>query len=112
MSNDFLSIEIIGERKLLRDLEDMPDVVRTILREKLKGWLEETKFEVETNILSRFKSNEDKEYSGSDRHLADSVEVEFVDDGVRFEGHVYIRGIPYASIQEKGGYTRPHVIEP
>ncbi len=101
---DFLSLEIIGERNLLRNLDQMPDTVRAILVDKVRLWTEKTKQQVEDNIVARLKQNSGK--------LLDGVDMEVVQDGLRVEGRVFIAGVPYAKAQEDGAQTPPHMIYP
>jgi hypothetical protein len=110
---DFLSIEVLGERNLLRNLEYMPDTVRVILVAKTRQIVEAVAQSVEDNIRRRLnKTDKIKAFSGSSKHLADSVEFEVNEETNRVEGRVYISGIPYARIQEDGGVTPAHIIRP
>lgn len=102
---DFLSLEIMGERELLRNLNQMPDTVRTILADKARLWTEKTQQKVQDNIRERFKE-------GGSGKLLEGVEMEVVQDGVRVEGRVFIAGVPYARAQEDGALTPPHMIYP
>jgi hypothetical protein len=115
MNDHFLSVDLTGERKLLQGFDEMPDIVRAVLRKKVETWTNRLRDMVEDNIrtsLNKTVGIKPKKYSGSPRHLADSVEVEIVDAGLKINGNVYIRGIPYAEIQDSGGHTPPHVIRP
>lgn len=111
--SDFLKVEVLGERTLLRNLQYMPDTVRAILLVKTEKLTAELKKQVEENIRKRLnKTDKVKAYSGSARHLADSVESEVTSEGMRVEGRVYIDGIIYARIQEEGGIIPAHIIQP
>lgn len=110
---DFLSVNLTGDRKLLRNFEGLPDVTREVLRQKIRQWTEMMRDAVVQNIIDRLsKTDRSKSYSGSARHLRDSVEMEITDDGIRVNGRVYIAGMPYAQAQESGAQTPPHVILP
>ena len=112
---DFLQLTVLGERNLLRNLEQMPDVVRAILLEKTRVLTEDMADKVRQNIesrLSKTKDRKSKEYSGSPTHMKDAVKVRITEDGVRVDGQVYIEGIPYAKAQEEGAATPPHMIYP
>lgn len=112
-NDDFLYVDVLGDRNLLRNIDQMPDIVRAILLEKVKSWTEKLKEKVEENIHERLnKSSKPKIYSGSPKHLADSVEVEIIEDGMKIDGRIYIAGVPYARIQDEGGATPPHMIYP
>lgn len=102
--DDFLYIEAFEDRKLLQDLEAIPDDIRAILHDKMEGWLDELKDLVVSNIEDRLR-----QVSGL---LADSVEVEFHDDGLKINGRVFIAGVPYAQAQEEGAEIPPHIIRP
>lgn len=113
MAEGFLSAEIVGDRNVLRNLDLMPETVKEILAVKVQSYAEELRDLVESNIRSRLnKTDKEKKYSGSPRHMADSVEVEMVNDGVKINGYVYIQGIPYAQAQEEGKAIPPHMIRP
>lgn len=104
MANDFLMVNLLNNRKLLRDIESIPSIVQELLREKIKAWTEELKEVVLDNIRSKLKSKSGK--------LEDAVDIGFTEDGLRLEGHVFIAGVPYAQAQEKGAIIRPHWIFP
>lgn len=103
-TNDFIYSEIVGDRALLRNLEQMPDVVRVILLKKVESWTEQLKDKVEENIINRLKERTGR--------LLRGVGMEVIDDGVRVEGRVFIAGVPYAAAQEKGAVVPPHMIFP
>lgn len=104
MSDDFLFVNLTGDRKLLRTLGEIPDIVRDILRAKITQWTETMRDQVVENIQSRLQSKSGK--------LENSVRIEFTEDGVRFNGKVYIAGVPYAQAQERGAFIPPHMIYP
>jgi len=112
---DFLQLTVLGDRNLLRNLEQMPDTVRTILLEKTRALTEDMADRVRDNIearLGKTSATKSKEYSGSATHLKDAVKVRIEDDGVRIDGQVYISGIPYAKGQEEGASIPAHIIYP
>jgi len=104
MADDFLSVQLLNDRKLLRDIEAIPDDIRLVIRDKIKYWTEEMRKLVVSNIQERLKR--------ATGDLESNVEVEFTEEGLKVEGHVYISGVPYAKIQEEGGVTPPHIIRP
>lgn len=101
--DDFLYVDVLGERNLIRNLDRMPETVRVILVAKVRDWANKTAAAVRENILQRLK--------GSGK-LAQSVEVELINDGMRVEGRVYIAGQPHALAQERGAAIPPHIIRP
>lgn len=105
MAGGFLSLEILGHREALRNLEYMPDTVRAILLRKTGDWIEELEGRVIDNILSRLNKN-------SSGKLAGAVQSEVRQQGSRIEGEVWIEGIPYAKAQEQGASIPAHIIEP
>lgn len=111
---DLLQLTVLGDRHLLRNLEQMPDTVRAILLEKTRALTEEMADKVRANIEGRLNKtqNKPKGYSGSPTHMKDAVKVQIVDDGIRVDGQVYIEGIPYARAQEEGAVVPPHMIYP
>lgn len=102
--DDLYYIDAVNDRKLLQNIEEMPDVVRLILKEKITGWTTMMRDQVIDNIQDRLKRGSGK--------LENAVRMEIIQDGLRVEGRVYISGVPYAQIQDKGGVTPPHIIRP
>lgn len=103
-SGDFAYADLIGDRTLTRNLDRMPDTVRAILLDKVKVWANRLRDRVQENIQARLGSKTGK--------LAESVEVEILNDGLRVDGRVFIAGVPYALAQEKGAAIPPHMIYP
>ena len=101
---DFLSIEILGDRNLIRNLDQMPDTVRAILVDKVEVWTNKAREAVEANILQRFSQKTGR--------LLEGVDSEVTQEGPRVEGRVFVSGVPYARAQESGGSTPPHMIYP
>ena len=102
MTGDFLSIEVLGERNLLRNVDQMPETVLHILRAKTAMWLEKLESAVVASIERNLKTKTGK--------LAAGVKSILYDDGMLVGGSVYIAGVPYARIQDQGGVTPPHII--
>lgn len=101
---DLLYTNLLNERKWLRRIDELPDHVVDILRRKAERWTRDLYEMVKDNIRERLGMKTGR--------LQDDVQMEFLDDGVRFEGRVYIAGNPYAQIQEEGGAIPPHIIRP
>lgn len=104
MYDDFLFVDLTGDRKLLRDIDAIPDIVRDVLKEKIEYWTQLMQEQVIQNIQERLKAK-----TGD---LENSVRMEIVEDGLRVDGHVYIQGVPHAAYQEKGAIIPPHEILP
>lgn len=104
MAEDFLSVDILGERNLIRNIDQLPETVRVILKEKVTDWTFKLKGKVIDNIRERLK-----EKTGD---LTRGVEAEVTQEGLRVEGRVYIAGVPYAKAQEEGAAIPPHMIYP
>lgn len=104
MADDFLNVQLLNDRKLLRDIEAIPDDIRLVIREKTREWTYRMRDLVVQNIQATTKKVTGK--------LENSPEVEFIENGLRIDGRVYISGVPYARALEKGAQTPPHVIRP
>jgi hypothetical protein len=102
--DDFLYLNVLGDRNLLRNLDQMPDVVREILVDKVEIWTEQLAEGVRDNIQAHLKQRSGK--------LLSAVDTEVIEDGQRVEGRVFIHGVPYAKPQEEGATTPPHMIYP
>jgi hypothetical protein len=103
-TDDFLYVDVLGDRNLLRNLDQMPDVVRAILLDKVEQWTATLEDDVRENIISRLK-----EQSGK---LLEGLDSEVIDQKNRIEGRVFIHGVPYARPQEEGATVGPHMIYP
>jgi len=104
MADDFLSVEVIGERALTRNIDQMPEVVRTILAVKVKDWTHRLAEAVRSNIESRLSQKSGK--------LLRGVQEEVIVGRDRVEGRVFIAGVPHAQAQERGAVIPPHIIRP
>lgn len=100
--SQFLSVELLGERNLLRNAEQMPEMVLHILRAKMAVWLDKLEDAVIASIERNLKTKSGK--------LVSSVKSILMDDGFNIEASVYIAGVPYARIQDQGGVIPPHII--
>lgn len=103
-TDDFLYVDVLGDRNLLRNLDQMPDVVRAILLDKVEDWTAKLEEGVAANIASKLK-----EHSGK---LAGGLDSEVYQEGKRIVGRVFIAGVPYAKPQEEGASVGPHMIYP
>lgn len=99
---DFLYVEVVGDRNLLRNLAQMPDIVRQILGEKVEYWTDKTAARVRENIEAKLNEKTGK--------LLNSVKTEVIKSKERIDGRIYIEGVPYAEAQEEGVTTPPHMI--
>ena len=103
-ADDFLYLNILGESNLLRNIDQMPEVVRELLLEKAEDWAEELEADVADNIQSRLREKSGKLLRGLGREVKQ--------EGKRILARVFIRGVPYARPQEEGAMTPPHMIFP
>lgn len=101
---DFLYVDVLGDRNLLRNLDQMPDVVRAILLDKVEAWTSTLENDVRENIMARLK-----EQSGK---LLGGLDSEVIQERNRIEGRVFIHGVRYARPQEEGATVGPHMIYP
>lgn len=102
--SNFLYVDVLGDRNLLRNLDQMPDIVRAILIDKVKSFTEQVADDVRINIMERLNEKTGRLLAG--------VKVELLTEGLRIDGRVYIEGAPHAMAQEKGAVTPPHMIYP
>lgn len=103
-SDDLFYVEVLGDRNLLRNLDQMPDTVREILVEKVAEWTKKLEARVAENIETRLKQKSGK--------LASSLDSEVIEEGKRVDGRVFIHGVPYARAQDEGATVGPHMIYP
>jgi hypothetical protein len=103
-TSDFLYVDVLGDRNLLRNLDQMPDTVRAILLDKVAKYTEQIADDVRDNIINRLNQKTGQLLAG--------VKTELRTEGVRIDGRVYIAGSPHAMVQEKGAVTPPHMIFP
>lgn len=103
---DFLEVEVLGDRALLRNLDQMPAVVRAILLEKTRGWTDRLYNEVLDNIATRLKQKTGK--------LEQAVKMEMREADGHIIARVWVDGqeAPYAAAQEKGAIIPAHIIRP
>ncbi len=112
MASDLFSIEVVGDRNLLRNFEQMPEVAKGIIADKVKALGETLTEKVRENILVRLNQHKnEKDYSGSPEHLSDAVQLTVTENGQRVEASISVVS-PYARIQEQGGIIPPHFIFP
>lgn len=104
MADDLLTVKLLGDRKLLRDIEAIPDDIRLVVNEKIKAWTAQMRDLVVSNIVQRLNRKSGK--------LEDNVDMEITQEGLRIEGHVFIHGVPHARAQERGASIPPHIIRP
>lgn len=102
--DDFLYVDVLGDTNLLRNIDQMPDVVRAIVLDKVEVWTAQLEQDVRDKITSRLKEQSGKLLSGLDS--------EVIEEGKRIQGRVFIHGVPYAKPQEEGATVGPHMIYP
>jgi phage gpG-like protein len=101
-----LSVSLIGERRLLDNLDRMPMSVRVALVSKMETLAEK----LEGLVLDKLSGQVLSIRTG---RLYDSIgkSVTVTPSGF-VEASVFSQGVPYARIHEKGGITSAHVIYP
>lgn len=104
MSDEFLTVELLGHRKLLQDLDAIPDEVQVILYEKAEEWAQQVYDKTMDNLAARLDIKTGR--------LEESIDYEVRQERGRISARVFSEGVPYAGIQEKGGTTPPHMIYP
>lgn len=104
MDDEFLSVELLGHRKLLQDIDAIPDEVQVILYEKAEQWAEQVYDKTMANLAERLDIKTGR--------LEESIDYEVHSEEGRISARVYSSGVPYAGIQERGGTTPPHMIYP
>lgn len=104
MSDGYFYATVVGEDRI-RNFERMPEIAQQIILAKVQDFTE--KLAREAGILMEERLN-----SKTGRLNASAIQTEVkVADG-KVQGRVFIEGIPYAAIQEKGGQTPAHAIYP
>lgn len=106
MAGDFLSLKVVGEKALLRNFDQLPDVARAIVLAKVEGY---------TDMLedAMIESIDDKLQTKSGKLLS-AVRSEVLERDGRIEGRVWIdeNVAPYARALDKGATIPPHMIYP
>lgn len=101
---DLYSVSILNDRNLIRNFEQLPDIVKQLLFLKVESWLDQLEGKVKENIRDRLQQK-------SGRLLA-AVDHTVSSDGDRIEGYVTIEGVPYAKAQDTGADIAAHIIRP
>lgn len=104
MDDDLISVELLGHRKLLQDIEDLPEDIHAIILQKADQWVHMLYEAVISNMEERLKQKTGE--------LLNSIDYEVDDEGSTIRGRVFSRGVEYAKIQEEGGTIAPHMIYP
>lgn len=105
-NNDFLSVQVVGEKALLRNFDSLPDVARAIVLAKVEAYTEQ----LESAVI---ESIEEKTTTQSGKLLS-AVRRDVIEQNGRVEGKVWIdeNVAPYARALEKGASIPPHMIYP
>lgn len=101
--SEVIGIELIGLKKLQATLDRITPVVQDHLRIFMARFGLQLRDRVKANIVERFHSV---------GPLYEGVKAEHIETPGSVTERVYIDDVPYAAIQEYGGKTAPHVIEP
>jgi hypothetical protein len=102
--SEIIGIKLIGLKKLQATIDRIPPAVQDNLRVFMARFGLQLRNQVRTNILERFKI-----VTGQ---FPEAVKVEQIEEPQSVTSRVYIDTLPWAQIQEEGGKTGPHVIEP
>lgn len=105
-AGDFLSLEVVGDKALLRNFDQLPDVARAIVLAKMEGYMDELTGAVITSIEEHTNSKTGK--------LLSAVRSDVIQRDGGIEGKVWIDEAvaPYARALEKGAAIPPHMIYP
>jgi hypothetical protein len=97
--DDFLYVEVLGDRNLLRNLDQMPDVVREILVVKVTQWTKQLEHRCRKHPLSP---------EAKDPVSCVGLDSEVIEDGKRVEGRVFIHGVPMPRPKKKVAVRSSH----
>jgi hypothetical protein len=106
MAGDFLSLKVVGEKALLRNFDQLPDVARAIVLAKVEGYTDQLEAAVIESIDEKLQTKSGK--------LLSAVRREVLQRDGRIEGKVWIdeNVAPHAAALEKGAAIPPHMIYP
>lgn len=98
-----IGFQLVGLKQLQARFDRITPVMQDHLRVFMARFNLLLRDQVKANILERFHS------AGP---LYQGVKAEQIEEPGSITGRVYVDDVPYAAIQERGGRTPPHVIEP
>ena len=101
--SDPIKIELVGLDNLQARFSAIGPALQDKLRVFFAAFTLRLRDQVKANIAERFKST---------GPLYQSVQSEMIEEPGSITGRVFTAGVPYAAIQEYGGRTRPHIIQP
>jgi len=101
---EILGIELVGLKTLQARFDAIPPALQDHLRVFMARFNLLLRDQVRANILERFKI-----VTGQ---FPEAVKAEQIEEPGSVTGRVFIDTLPWAKIQEEGGKTGPHVIEP
>jgi hypothetical protein len=99
-----IDVKLVGLTQLQANMRKMPTVLQDRLRIFMARFSLTVRDRVRANILERFKV-----VTGL---FPEAVQVEQIETPGSITGRIFIDTLPWAAIQERGGKTSPHVIEP
>lgn len=99
-----LGVKLVGLRQLQASFDQLPTTLQDRLRIFMARFIILARDQVKTNIAQRFRV-----VTGEFPEAVQSQQIEEVGS---VTGRVFIDTLPWAAIQERGGRTRPHTIEP
>jgi hypothetical protein len=101
---ELIGIKLVGLKQLQATFDRISPAVQDNLRIFMARFGLQLRNQVKANILERFKI-----VTGQ---FPEAVKVEQIEEPESVTSRVYIDTLPWAAIQERGGKTAPHVIEP
>lgn len=99
-----LGVKLVGLRQLQASFDQLPVTVQDRLRIFIARFTLMVRDQVKSNISERFRV-----VTGE---FADAVQSEQIEEVGSVTGRIFIDTLPWAAIQERGGRTSPHTIEP
>lgn len=100
-----ITIQIVGAEEVRSRLAQLPNEMRP----RILGAIRDLTAELEGRVIDNLSGRVLAVRSGK---LRGAVRSEVHQEGDGASGRVYISGVPYARILERGGQTRPHTIVP
>lgn len=106
MSDDFISVKVVGENNLTRNFDRLPDIVRALVAEKVEAYTDDLEDEVIRSIEANTTTRTGR--------LLSAVRKEVTESGGQVQGRVWIDEsiAPYARALDQGAAIPPHMIYP
>jgi hypothetical protein len=104
MSEDVFYATVVGEDRV-RNFDRLPEIAQQIIFDKVEAFAERM-----ARLAEDLRDQRLGQKTGRMASTPIQSEVRVIDGKV--QGRVFIEGIPYAAIQERGGTTPAHMIYP